>query len=89
MIKRCSIEALRLRLCVTWTQTGHDCFRPSYYKPMHSRLSSTAKFMFGMTLRIAGEFVFSDAFTPNPYVFIEEFHEHMHKVKPVSNKAYI
>lgn len=39
--------------------------------------------MFGTTLRIPGEFVLPDDFSPNPHVFLEEFREFMRKVKPV------
>ncbi|KYQ53646.1 hypothetical protein ALC60_03311, partial [Trachymyrmex zeteki] len=52
----------------------------------HVRLdtnASPAKFVFGTSLRVPGEFVLPDDFTPNPHVFIEEFREYMRKVKPV------
>ena len=45
--------------------------------------ASRAEFVFGTTLRIPGEFVLPDDFSPDPHVFLEEFWEHMRKVKPV------
>ncbi|XP_033231483.1 uncharacterized protein K02A2.6-like [Belonocnema kinseyi] len=45
--------------------------------------SSPAEYLFGTTLRIPGEFVLPDEFTPNPQIFLEEFREHMRSVKPV------
>ena len=45
--------------------------------------SSPAEFVFGATLRIPGEFVLPDDFVPNPHMFLEEFREHMRKIKPV------
>ena len=45
--------------------------------------SSPAEFTFGTTLRIPGEFVLPEDFSPNPHVFLEEFREHMRKIKPV------
>ncbi|XP_011058751.1 PREDICTED: uncharacterized protein LOC105148627 [Acromyrmex echinatior] len=51
----------------------------------HVRLdtgASPAEFVYGTTLRVPGEFILPDDFTPNPQ--IEEFREHMRKVKPIS-----
>ncbi|XP_033212146.1 uncharacterized protein LOC117169750 [Belonocnema kinseyi] len=45
--------------------------------------SSPAEFVFGTTLRIHGDFVLPDNFALDPYVFIQEFREHMRKIKPV------
>ena len=45
--------------------------------------SSPAEFVFGTSLRVPGEFVLPDDFAPNPHVFLEEFREHMRKIKPV------
>ena len=45
--------------------------------------ASPAEFVFGTTLRIPGEFVLPEDFAPNPHIFLEEFREHMRKVKPV------
>ena len=45
--------------------------------------ASPAEYLFGTTLRIPGEFVLPDDFAPNPQVFLEEFREHMRKIKPV------
>ena len=45
--------------------------------------ASPAEFIYGTTLRIPGEFVLPDDFTPNPHAFVEEFREHMRRVKPV------
>ncbi|XP_011060754.1 PREDICTED: uncharacterized protein LOC105149794 [Acromyrmex echinatior] len=53
----------------------------------HVRLdtgASPAEFVYGTTLRVLREFVLPDDFTPSPQIFIEEFREHMHKVKPIS-----
>ncbi|XP_011060260.1 PREDICTED: uncharacterized protein LOC105149507 [Acromyrmex echinatior] len=53
----------------------------------HVRLdtgTSPAEFVYGMTLRVPGEFILPDDFTPSPQIFIEEFREHMRKVKPIS-----
>ncbi|KAG5327550.1 TF211 protein, partial [Pseudoatta argentina] len=53
----------------------------------HVRLDTgalSAEFVYGTTLRVPGEFVLPDDFTPNPKMFIEEFREHMRKVKPIS-----
>ncbi|KAG5316903.1 YG31B protein, partial [Pseudoatta argentina] len=53
----------------------------------HVRLdtgASPAKFVYGTTLRVSGEFVLPDDFTSSPQIFIEEFREHMRKVKPIS-----
>ncbi|KAG5321625.1 POL4 protein, partial [Pseudoatta argentina] len=43
-----------------------------------------AEFVYGTMLRVPEEFVLPDDFTPNPKMFIEEFREHMRKVKPIS-----
>ena len=45
--------------------------------------SSPAEFLYGTSLRIPGEFVLPDDFKPNPHFFLDEFREHMRKVKPV------
>ena len=45
--------------------------------------ASPAILVFGTTLRIPGEFVLPEDFSPDPHVFLEEFREHMRKVKPV------
>ena len=45
--------------------------------------SSPAEFLYGTTLRIPGEFVIPDDFTPNRQIFLEEFREHMRSIKPV------
>lgn len=45
--------------------------------------ASPAEFLYGTTLRVPGEFVLPDDFIPNPQIFIEEFREHMRKVKAV------
>ncbi|KYN12375.1 hypothetical protein ALC57_15455 [Trachymyrmex cornetzi] len=45
--------------------------------------ASPAEYVYGTTLRIPGEFIFPDDFTPNPHAFLEEFREYMRKVKPV------
>ncbi|KAG5322116.1 POL4 protein, partial [Pseudoatta argentina] len=46
--------------------------------------ASPAEFIYGTTLRVPGEFVLPDDFTPSSQIFIEEFREHMRKVKPIS-----
>ena len=56
----------------------------------HVRLdtgASLAEFVYGTTLRVSGEFVLPDDLTPNPQMFIDEFREHMRKVKPISVRA--
>jgi cleavage and polyadenylation specificity factor subunit 1 len=45
--------------------------------------ASPAEYLYGTTLRVPGEFVLPDDHSPNPHTFIEEFREHMRKVKPV------
>ena len=53
----------------------------------HVRLdtgASPAEFVYGTTLRVPREFILPDDFTPSPQIFIEEFREHMRKVKPIS-----
>jgi hypothetical protein len=53
---------------------------------VHVRLDtgmSPAEFVYGTTLRIPGELVLPEDFTPNPHAFMEEFREYMRKVKPV------
>ena len=45
--------------------------------------ASPAGFVLGTTLRIPGEFVLPKDLSPNPHIFLEEFREHMRKVKPV------
>ena len=45
--------------------------------------ASPAEYLYGTTLRIPGEFCLDDDFTPDPQIFLEEFHEHMRKIKPV------
>ena len=45
--------------------------------------ASPAELVFGTTLRILGEFVLPEDFSPHPHIFLEEFREHMRKVKPV------
>ncbi|XP_033212138.1 uncharacterized protein LOC117169742 [Belonocnema kinseyi] len=46
--------------------------------------SSPAEFVFGTTLRIPGEFVLPDDFSPYPHSFVEEFRKHMCKIKSIS-----
>lgn len=50
--------------------------------------SSPAEYLYGTTLRIPGEFVLPEDFTPNPQIFLEEFREQMRQVKsvPVGHK---
>ena len=45
--------------------------------------ASPAKFVFGTILRIPGEFVLLEDFSPYPHVFLQEFRDHMRRVKPV------
>ena len=45
--------------------------------------ASPAEYLYGTTLRIPGEFCLTDDFRPNPQISVEEFREHMIKVKPV------
>ena len=45
--------------------------------------ASPSEFVFGTTLRIPGEFILSGDFSPDPHVFLEEFRQHMRRVKPV------
>ena len=45
--------------------------------------ASPAEFVFGATLRIPGEFVLPEDFSPDPHVFLEEFREHMRRIKPI------
>lgn len=44
--------------------------------------ASPAEYLFGIPLRIPGEF-FNDDFTPNPEPFLEFYREHMKNLKPV------
>ena len=53
---------------------------------IHLRLdtnASPAEFLYGTTLRVPGEFVLPDDFTPDPQMFVDEFREHMREVKAV------
>lgn len=43
---------------------------------------SPAEFLYRTTVRIPGEFILLEEFTPDPQVFIEEFREHMRMIKP-------
>ncbi|XP_033224811.1 uncharacterized protein LOC117177875 [Belonocnema kinseyi] len=45
--------------------------------------SSPAEFIYGTTLRIPGEFVLPEDFTPDPKIFLQELREHMRSIKPV------
>lgn len=45
--------------------------------------ASLAECVYGVPLRIPGEFVFSKDFSPDPQVFINEYREHTRAVKPV------
>ena len=45
--------------------------------------ASPAEYLYETTLRIPGEFCLDDDFTPDPQIFLEEFREHMRKIKPV------
>ena len=45
--------------------------------------ASPAEFVFGATLRIPGEFVLPEDFSPDPHIFLEEFRDHMRRIKPV------
>lgn len=57
--------------------------------------SSPAEFLYGTTIRIPGEFVVNDDFSPDPQVFLEEFRELMRRVKPIpvehrhKNRAFV
>lgn len=44
--------------------------------------NSPSKYLYGMTLRMPGEFVISYEFTPEPQIFLKEFREHMGLIKP-------
>ncbi|XP_011050437.1 PREDICTED: uncharacterized protein LOC105143681 [Acromyrmex echinatior] len=69
------------RICITAYHPVSNGLRT------HVRLdtgASPAEFVYGTTLRVLGEFVLPDDFTPNPQMFIEEFREHMRKVKSIS-----
>ncbi|KZC13107.1 hypothetical protein WN55_05530 [Dufourea novaeangliae] len=53
---------------------------------IHLRLdtnASPAEFVYGTTLRVPGELVLLEDFSPNPQVFVEEFRQYMREVKPV------
>ena len=45
--------------------------------------ASPAEYVYGTTLRIPGEFCLPDDFRANPQIFVEEFRQHMVKIKPV------
>lgn len=45
--------------------------------------ASPVEFLFGTTLRIPGEFVTDNDFTPNPQAFVNDFRTFMQKCKPV------
>ena len=45
--------------------------------------SSPAECLYGTTLRIPGEFILPEDFSPDPRMFFEEFREHMRKVKTI------
>jgi len=83
MIKWYSIKALRLRSLNT---TTFDRLIIGLYT--HVRLdtnASIAKFMYGMTLRISGEFVFLNDFTFNLHV-LKNFTSICVRFKPVPMK---
>lgn len=46
--------------------------------------SSLAEYLYGTTLKIPGEFILPEEFTPDPQIFLEEFRELMRSVKPTS-----
>lgn len=46
--------------------------------------ASPAEYLYGTTVRIPSEFCLSDAFIPDPHIFVEEFCEHMHRIKPIT-----
>ncbi|KYN22084.1 hypothetical protein ALC57_05502 [Trachymyrmex cornetzi] len=45
--------------------------------------ASPAEFLFGTTLRIPGEFVTDNDFTPDPQIFVNDFRTFMRECKPV------
>ena len=45
--------------------------------------SSPAEYLYGTTLRTPGEFILTEDFPPDPQMFLEQFWEHMQKVKPI------
>ena len=52
----------------------------------HVRLDtkvSPAEFLYGTVLRIPGEFFLQEDFSPDPQIFVEDFRQHMRRVKPV------
>lgn len=44
--------------------------------------SSPAEYIYGTTLKIPGEFILPEKFTPDPQIFLEKFLKHMRLVKP-------
>lgn len=52
----------------------------------HVRLdtgASPAEYLYGTVLRIPGEVCLDNEFVPDPHVFVEEFREHMRRVRPI------
>ena len=45
--------------------------------------ASPTDFVFGAKVRIPGEFVLPEDFSPDPHIFLEEFRVHMRLIKPV------
>lgn len=45
--------------------------------------SSAAEYLYGINLRIPGEFVLPDNLVHNPLTFVSEFRDHMREIKPV------
>lgn len=45
--------------------------------------ASPAELMFGMPLRLPGEFFLFGEFNPNLQVFLEDYREYMNKIKPI------
>lgn len=45
--------------------------------------ASPAEYVYGVPLRIPGQFVLPEDFAPDPQIFLEEFREHMRRVRPV------
>ncbi|XP_058810206.1 uncharacterized protein LOC131675295 [Phymastichus coffea] len=45
--------------------------------------ASPAEHVYGTVLCVPGEFFLEGEFTPDPQIFLEEFREHMHNVRPI------
>lgn len=51
--------------------------------------ASTAEMLYGVTLRLPGEFFLNEELPDNPQMYIEKFREHMRRIRPVPTAHHI